>query len=176
MGATAERRLAMAMRELKPWNRGRELSAPFGAAFSPLMNLRQEMDRVFDDTFRGFGLAPLGLTDRIFEGATAWPSVEITETDKQMKVMAELPGLDEKDVEVKLADGMLCIRGEKKEEAGDKERQYSERIYGRFERLIAVGDVDESKISATFKNGVLAVTLEKMPAAAAKEKRIPIKH
>ncbi len=164
----------MAPRELKPWNRGRELSAPLGAAFSPLMNLRQEMDRVFDDTFRGFGLAPLGLADRIFEGATAWPSIEVTETDKQMKIMAELPGLDEKDVEVKLADGMLCIGGEKKEETGDKERWFSERIYGRFERRIALEGVDENKISATFKNGVLTVTLEKMPIATAKQ--IPIKH
>jgi HSP20 family protein len=166
----------MAMRELKPWNRGRELSAPFSAAFNPLMNMRQEMDRLFDDTFRGFALAPLGLEERIFEGATAWPSIEITETAKQMKVMAELPGLDEKDVEVKLADGMLCICGEKKEGTEDQERRFSERFYGRFERRIALEGVDENKISATFKNGVLTVTLEKMPTAASKVKQIPIKH
>ena len=166
----------MATRELKPGNRGRELSAPFGTAFNPLMNLRQEMDRLFDDTFRGFGLVPFELEDRIFEGATAWPSIEVTETDKQMKVLAELPGLDEKNVEVKLADGMLCISGEKKEETADKERRFSERTYGRFERRIALEDVDENKIDATFKNGVLTVTLQKLPAAAAKVKQIPIKH
>jgi HSP20 family protein len=164
----------MATRELKPWNRGRELSAPFGATFSPLMNLRQEMDRLFDDTFRGFGLAPLGLADSIFEGTTAWPSVEIVDDGKQMKVMAELPGLSEKDVEVKFADGVLSISGEKKEETTDKERRFSERIYGRFERRMALEDVDENQIDATFKNGVLTVTLRKLPAAKAKQ--IPIKH
>jgi HSP20 family protein len=164
----------MAMRNLTPWKHSRELGAARGSV-NPFMSLRQEMDRLFDDTFRGFGLTPFGTPDRLFEGA-AWPSMEVAESDKEIKVMAELPGIDEKNVEVELVNGMLCISGEKKEETEDKERRFSERYYGRFERRIPVEDVDENKVSATFKNGVLTVVLQKAAGAAEKTKRIPISH
>jgi HSP20 family protein len=80
-----------------------------------------------------------------------WPNVEVTETDTEVKVTAELAGLDEKDVSVELANGMLTITGEKKSETEDKDRVFSERYYGRFERRIPIEDVDEEKVSATFK-------------------------
>jgi HSP20 family protein len=90
-------------------------------------------------------------------------------------VSAEIPGMDEKDVEVLLNDGNLVIRGEMKSETEDKERQFSERFYGRFERQIPVGtDIEEDKIEASFKNGVLTVTLPKTERAQAKAKRIAI--
>jgi HSP20 family protein len=91
-----------------------------------------------------------------------------------VKVTAELPGLDEKDVQVELANGVLSIKGEKKTETEDKERRFSERYYGRFERRIPVEDVDEDKVSAAFKNGVLTVTMAKLPQAESKVKRIAI--
>lgn len=91
-----------------------------------------------------------------------------------MTVTAELPGLDEKDVEVELTNGVLAIRGEKKTETEDKDRRFSERFYGRFERHIPVEDVEEDKVSASFKNGVLAVTLPKSPNALRDVKRIAI--
>ena len=103
-----------------------------------------------------------------------WPSVEVSETDKEIEVTAELPGLDEKDVQVELANGVLAIAGEKKTEIEDKDRLFSERHYGRFERRIPVEDVDEAKISAAFKNGVLTVTLPKVAPAQSKVKRIAI--
>jgi HSP20 family protein len=113
--------------------------------------------------------------DRLLEGAMAWPKIEMAETDEEIKVMAELPGLDEKNVEVNIANGMLSISGEKREETEDKDRLFSERYYGRFERRIPVEDVDEDKVSASFKNGVLTVVLPKAPGATEKVKRIAIK-
>jgi HSP20 family protein len=98
----------------------------------------------------------------------------VSETDKDVKVTAELPGLEENDVGVELANGVLAIKGEKKTETEDKNRRFSERYYGRFERRIPVEDVDEDKVSASFKNGVLTVTMPKLPQAESKVKRIAI--
>jgi HSP20 family protein len=175
MRGFTERRLTMAVRDIIPWGRGRELTATRGNDYNPFLALRQEMDRLFDDTFRGFGLTPFGLGDRFLETAAAWPKIDVADTGKEMKVTAELPGLGEKDVDVSLSDGMLCISGEKKEETEDKDRLISERSYGRFERRIRVDDVDEEKVSATFKNGVLTVTLPKEPGAPEKVKHIAIR-
>jgi len=163
----------MAVRDLIPWNRGRDLSVRRGEP-NPVLALHREMNRLFDDVFRGFDLASFG-SDRFFDRLESnWPSVEVSETDKEIKVSAELPGLDEKDVQVHLANGVLAIAGEKKTETEDKDRLFSERYYGRFERRIPVDDVDEEKISAAFKNGVLTVTLQKVAQAQSKVKRIAI--
>jgi HSP20 family protein len=103
-----------------------------------------------------------------------WPNIEVSETDKDVRVMAELPGLEEKDVQLELANGTLSIKGEKKTETEDKDRRFSERYYGHFERRIPVEDVDEDKVSASFKNGVLTVTMPKAPQAQSKVRRIAI--
>jgi HSP20 family protein len=100
--------------------------------------------------------------------------VEVSETEKEVKVVAELPGMEEKDVNVELRDGVLTISGEKKSETEDKECRFSERYYGRFERSIPVDEVDQDKVAASFKNGVLTVALPKSPAAQKKVKRIAI--
>jgi HSP20 family protein len=163
----------MAIRDLIPWGRGREMSASRGEEFSPFLTLHREMNRLFDDVFRGFDLAPLG-GNRLSERAMGWPNIEVSETDKDVKVTAELPGLDEKDVEVELANGVLAIKGEKKTETEDKERRFSERYYGHFERRIPVEDVDQDKVSASFKNGVLIVTMAKTAQAQSNVKRIAI--
>jgi HSP20 family protein len=89
-------------------------------------------------------------------------------------VTAELPGLDEKDVGIELANGMLAIKGEKKTEMQDQDRRFSERYYGRFERRIPVDGIDEDKASASFENGVLTVTLPKSANAAEHVNRIAI--
>jgi HSP20 family protein len=164
----------MAMRDLVPWNRGgREVISRRGED-SPFLTLHREMNRLFDDVFRAFDLTPSG-SDRFFDRVGGgWPSVELSQTDKEIRVTAELPGLDEKDVKVELANGVLAIAGEKKTETEDKDRLFSERYYGRFERRIPVEDVDVDKISAGFKNGVLTVTLPKVAQAQAKVKRIAI--
>jgi HSP20 family protein len=103
-----------------------------------------------------------------------WPSIEVSETDKDVKITAEVPGLEEKDMQLELANGVLTIKGEKKTETEDKERLFSERYYGRFERRIPVEDVDEDKVWANFKNGVLTVTMPKAPQTQSKVKRIAI--
>jgi len=168
----------MAVRDLIPWNRGREVSPYRGEETSPFLSLHREMNRLFDDTFRDIGLAPLN-TNRFFDRDSAWPTtafpqVEISETDKEMKVTAELPGLEEKDVNLELSNGVLVISGEKKTETEDKERRFSERSYGRFERRIPVEDIEEDKVAASFKNGILTVTMPKSAKAQQKAKRIAI--
>lgn len=163
----------MAMRDLIPWSRSGNLPAR-RREDNPFMTLHREMNRLFDDVFRGFDLAPFG-SERVFDRLTRdWPSLEVSETDKEIKVSAELPGLDDKDVRVELANGVLAISGEKKTETEDKDRLFSERYYGRFERRIPVEDVDEHNVSASFKNGVLTVTLPKAPQAQSKVKRIAV--
>jgi HSP20 family protein len=159
----------MAVRDLIPWNRGRDVSVRRGAETDPFVTLHREMNRMFDEVMRGFDLAPFG-SDRLFEGS-GWPKLEVSQTDKEVKVTAELPGMDEKDVDVELANGVLCIRGEKKTETEDKDRLFSERYYGRFERRIPVDDVEEDKVAAAFRNGVLTVTLPKSTQAQQKVKR-----
>jgi len=158
----------MALRDLIPWNNSsRNLSLQRNEG-NPFLALHREMNRLFDDAFRSFDVGAFG------SQAMGWPSVEVSETDKEVKVVAEIPGLEEKDVEVELANGVLTISGEKKSETVDKERRFSERHYGRFERSIPVDDVDQDKVAAAFKNGVLTVTLPKSPTAQQKVKRIAI--
>jgi HSP20 family protein len=95
--------------------------------------------------------------------------------DGEVRVSAELPGMDEKDVEVLVDNDVLTIRGEKKSEHEDQGRRFSERYYGRFERAIALPfEVDEEKAEASFKNGVLTVTLPKSATAKDTAKRIAI--
>ena len=158
----------MALRDLIPRNNGsREVSLHRNEA-NPFLALHREMNRLFDDAFRSFDVAPFS------SQAMGWPNVEVNETGNEVKVIAELPGLEEKDVNLELRDGLLTISGEKRSETEDKERRFSERYYGRFERSLPVDDVDQDKVEASFKNGVLTVTLPKLPTAQQKVKRIAI--
>jgi HSP20 family protein len=127
---------------------------------------------MFADVFRGFDLAPFGQT-RALDGV-GWPQIDIDETDKEVRITAELPGLDEKDVSLEIANGVLAICGEKKSESEDKDRRFSERYYGRFERRIPLEGIDEDKASAAFKNGVLTITVPKSTDARANVRRIAI--
>jgi HSP20 family protein len=165
----------MTMRDLIPWRRGRDLTVR-GGDEHPFFTLHREMNRLFDDFGRGFDLTPFG-SDRWLDrvgGNWHWPNIELRETDWEIKVTAELPGLDEKDVNVELSNGVLSISGEKKTESEDKDQRFSERYYGRFERRIPVEDVDEDKVSATFKKGLLTVILPKLAQAQSAAKRISI--
>lgn len=127
----------MELRDLMPWNNGcRELGSYRGEG-NPFLSLHREMNRLFDDAFRSFDVAPFGSAH-----ATGWPNVEVSETDKEVKVMTGRPGLEQKDVAVELANGMLTISG-KKSETEDKERRFSERYYGRFGQASEVADRKE---------------------------------
>jgi HSP20 family protein len=161
----------MNVRDLVPWSRGdRERSpATRSDSLSPVLSLHRQMNRLFDDVFRGFD------DPRLWGGRGGWPSVDVEETEKEYRVTAELPGLEERDVEVLLQDGLLTVRGEKKLETEARNRSYSERFYGRFERQITLDrDVDDGAVNATFKNGVLTVTVPKNARAVERTKRIPI--
>jgi HSP20 family protein len=163
----------MNVRELIPWNRSREVTVRRGEEASPFPTLHREVKRLFDDAFRGFDVAPFDF-GRGFGRMLAWPNIEMSETDEEVKVTAELPGLEEKDIEVELKNGVLAIKGEKKTETEDKDRLFSERYYGRFERRIPVEDIEEDKVHAAFRNGVLTVTMPKSAQAQRQVKRIAI--
>jgi HSP20 family protein len=163
----------MAVRDLIPWSRGRDLTVRRGEESNPFLALHRDVNRLFDEAFRGFDLTPFR-NDRWFDQAVGWPSIEVSETDKDVKVTAELPGLEEKDVQVVLASGVLTVKGERRTETENKDRLFTERYYGRFERHIPVNDVDQDKVSAAFKNGVLTVTLPRLPEIKSKVKRIAI--
>lgn len=134
------------------------------------------MNRLFDDIFRGFGSnLPAFNGTSAFSGG--WPSVEISNGENEIKVTTEVPGIEEKDIEVLLDDSVLTLKGEKSSETEDKDRQFSERYYGRFERRITIGyEIDEEKIDARFRNGLLTITLPKAAKAQSQAKRIAIKH
>jgi HSP20 family protein len=177
----------MAVRDLIPWSRNRS-SVPgpvTGDEVNPFLTLHREMNRLFDDVFSRFEagvpsmLGRAGWPGGSWSGGSwpsgSWPSVEVNASDKEVRVAAELPGLDEKDVEVLVEDNVLTIRGEKRAETEDKDRRFSERYYGRFERSIALPfAIEEDKAEASFKNGVLTVTLPKSAKAEETAKRIAI--
>jgi len=151
-------------------------SVPVSRVDSPLSSFQQRMNDLFDDFFRGFPLASPGALDDRF--GAFYPSIDVKEGDKEIIVKAELPGLEEKEIEVLLADDALTIKGEKKEEKEDKGKNYyhMERTYGSFHRVIPLPvEVDSKKVEATFKNGVLSVVLPKTEKAKASGKKISIK-
>src|ERR1700736_1815085 len=164
----------MAIKDLIPWNNNRgRVGFQRGTDIHPFFALHREMNRLFDDVFRGFDLAPFGPSARAMDGL-GWPQIDIDETDKEVRITAELPGLDEKDISLEITNGVLSISGEKKTESEDKARRFSERYYGRFERRIPLEDVDEDKVSAAFKNGILTITVPKSAEAKSNVRRIAI--
>lgn len=161
----------MSVRDLIPWSRGDENRAPTvfrEGERDPFLSLQRDVNRLFDDVLRGFGSSLPAF-------AGQWPSIEISDRETEIEVTAEMPGLDEKDVEVLLQDGALVLKGEKRSATQDRERQFSERFYGRFERRIPLGcEVENDAIDARFKNGVLTVSLPKSERARSQVKRIAI--
>ncbi len=159
-------------------------AAPSAGDF-PMFALRSQMDRLFDDFMsdwrmpslsRDFlSLAPFG-TQASGQGAVD-VRFDVSESDEGIEITAELPGIDEKDVEVSLDNGVLQIKGEKKFEKETKKRDYhlSERRYGSFSRAMRLPDsVDQDNIRAGFEKGVLTVMLPKRAEAKAKKKTIRI--
>lgn len=138
----------------------------------PFEKLRQQVDRLFDDFNRGTGISPFsrGLFDvepfwRREFSTSSLPAVDISEKEKSFEITAELPGMDQKDIEIRLANGNLIIKGRKRNQ-GRKEKGYhlSERHYGSFERVFNLPKgVDSDKIEAQFSKGVLTLTLPKNP-------------
>jgi len=156
----------MNLRSMMPIGRDRNVAR----SDNPFMSLQREIDRLFDDFTRGFPAFSTG------GGNEMLPSVDVTETDKQIEITAELPGLEEKDVQVNFADNVLTIRGEKKAEKEEKDKAYRlvERSYGSFVRSLQLPDgVDANTIKASIDKGVLKVTVPK--PAPAQVKKIDVK-
>ena len=166
----------MNMRDLIPWGRNNN-SVPStyrASEQNPFLALHREMNRLFDDVFRSFD-SQLPAIGSLAPWSSNWPGIEVSENDKELKVIAEIPGVEEKDIEVLLDDGVLTLRGEKRAEAEDQNRQFTERFYGRFERRLPIGtEIEEDKVTAGFKNGVLTVTLPKSAKAQSRTRRIAI--
>lgn len=165
----------LTMRDLIPRSRGRDVAAG-RAAEHPLMAFQRDMNTLFEDLWRGFDVPPAGRGEAVATAMIA-PRIELTETDKEIVVCAELPGLSDNDVEITLSDNVLSIRGEKKVDKTEEDKgyTYTERSYGSFERRIPIdADVLADKVAARFADGVLSVTLPKNPDAKEQVRRIPI--
>jgi len=140
----------------------------------PFLTLHRQVDRLFEDFVHNF--------DLLAAGHLGWPSklphVDVDETDREYRIVAELPGMDEKDIDLTLREGSLTLKGEKKSEISETTKSgghYSECWYGTFDRSFDLGpDADPDNVSAIFKKGVLTVTVAKRPEAQSRVKRIPV--
>jgi HSP20 family protein len=152
-------------RELTVWK-------PFGemAPFRDFESMRRDMDRLWNSFFERGSL-------RGEDGGEWLPSLDVAETKNEIVVKAEVPGLESKDIDISLSDGLLTIKGEKKQEREEKEENYHlvERSYGSFTRSIRLpNEVQSDKINASYKNGVLKIVLPKSEEAKKKEIKIKV--
>lgn len=162
----------MAFRALNPFHKKRvpvkrDVANPFAL-------LRQDMNSMLENIWSGFDMEPF------WSGQTAsfTPHVDVTENDKEMRISAELPGMDEKDIDITLNHDSLTIKGEKREEKEDKGKDYyrMERSYGSFFRTIPLPvEVETGNATASYKKGVLTVKIPKSPKAIEEKKKISVK-
>ena len=153
---------------------------PLPALSGSLARFHQAVDRLFDQAFRGFDIAPFGfnrtLGQRMSDGMLR-PTLDLGATDQAYTVSVEVPGVNAKDVKVEIANDTLTIRGEKKQETEAQDKNYyrMERSYGSFQRVLSLPeDADQEGVAATFKNGVLTVTMPRKAAPQAHVKQIQI--
>lgn len=181
----------MDLKKLAPWNWFKKEEEQQSATLpvqrygqspemSPIAQFHQDIDRMFDRFFRGFGF-PVGSFGREVAplSQTEWlkPTLDIAANDKEYAITVELPGVDEKDVELELTDETLVIKGEKKQEKEKKEQNYyrMERSYGSFQRVLSLPeDAERDGIVATYRQGILTVTIPRKARPAAKAKQITI--
>ncbi len=159
---------------LIPWRSKQREGVP--AESSPLAALRSEMDRLFDSFIR----EPFGMLDwpALMGGERWWPAIDVAESDQEVTVLVEVPGIDAKDLDVTVTGNQLVISGEKKEstEKKDKGFYHSEARYGSFRRAIPLPEgVDSEHVDANYANGILTLKLNKTPAAATKKIEIKVK-
>ena len=167
----------MASRSLMPFSRNTQMSR-WGEDTDPFLRMRREMNRLFDDVFSGFGGFGLpGAFGPALQQMPAAPKIDVSETENEIQIKAEMPGIDQKDVEVLLEDDRLIIRGEKKEEREDKDRNYHvrERVQGVFSRTLPLPFApDPNQVKAEFKDGVMTITIPKPQEVKQKQHRIDV--
>ena len=171
---------------LTPWNwfKKEEERSPSGQTRNgvlstdhPLGRLHREIDNLFDQAFQGLPLAKLGKEQGGLWRGMISPHLDIEENSTHYTVTVEVPGVEDKDINLTLADGTLTIRGEKRYEQEDTNRHYHrvERSYGSFQRVLSLPtDVDQQTLEAKFKNGILRITMAKDPQAQPAVRNIPI--
>lgn len=139
----------------------------------PIVSYLQEMNRMMENFFQGFGLAPHQERPGAFI-----PSMDMLDAGKEIKITAELPGMEQDDIDISITKEMLTIKGEKKEEKEEKGKGYhrTERSYGAFNRTVSLPvEVDVNKIEATFKKGILTIRLPKTEKVLREAKKVSIK-
>ena len=142
----------------------------------PFFSLQRDMNRLFDSFFRDLDVSPTGPWETGME--TFSPSIDVREDEKEIVVKAELPGVEDKDVEVLLSGNALTLKGVKREEKEEKEKGYyhMERRYGAFSRVIPLPEgVETEKTEASFKHGILTIRVPRKESAIETGKKIPIK-
>jgi HSP20 family protein len=166
----------MRVTDLIPWKPARGSEPASRSQGDPVAALQQDVNRAFDDFLRMIPL-PFSGWPASFIDSGSGVQVDVVETDKEVKVKAELPGMDESDIDVRVNDGMLVITGEKKTDRELDEKGYvvRERSFGRVERTLALPEgIDADAAQASFKSGVLTVTLPKTAEAQTSAKHIPV--
>ncbi|MBE0599448.1 MAG: Hsp20/alpha crystallin family protein [Desulfuromonadales bacterium] len=162
----------MPRRELMPWRRRGEMESGRTEEMWPM---RRAFESMFDDFFRGF--PRMGMMEEMFGGGTM-PRINMEETEGAYRIDAELPGVEEKDIDVSVRGNMLTIRGERREEKTEKEKGqeiFRECRYGNFERTLQLPmEVDIDRINATYRSGVLHIELPKTAEAKEKVKKIEV--
>jgi len=187
----------MDIKKLAPWNwfkkeeeesgatvpiTRQERQSVFGenAPYHPMIQLHQEMDRLFENAFRGIGLSPFSneWSTPLSASGLIRPQLDVAATDKEYSITVEVPGVSEKDVKIEIADNTLTIIGEKKQETEEKEKNYYrvERSYGSFKRVLSLPeDANQDDVKATFKSGVLSIKMPRKALQKTDLKKIEIK-
>lgn len=166
----------MALKDLITWNRKKPQHMQ-SELQHPVATLHREVDRLFDDFFRGFDKFP---TLPFREGSLTEfsPKINVSENDKEIEVTVEVPGMDQNDVEINLRDDVLTIKGEKKQEKEEKDKEYYhvESSYGSFYRSLQIPcEVEQDQVKAAFKKGVLKIYLPKSEKAKKNVRKIEVK-
>jgi HSP20 family protein len=167
----------MSLKNFLPWNWGKREVAVHHEDEGRMLALQTDINRAFDHFWRSFAspMVPWEM-GALFE--KAMPRMEVSETDREIEISAELPGMSETDLDVSVTKDALKIKGEKKSEREENGKDFylRERSYGAVQRVIPLPDgLDIESVKATFKNGVLNVSIPKTEEALAQVKRIPVK-
>jgi HSP20 family protein len=165
------------VKDLIPWSSTRrDVSQRRNQGTTSVRNLQTDINRAFEDFWSAMDLPMLGRMQTDLD--LPLPNVDVSETDNEVEIVAELPGMKQDDVEVLISDGAIAIRGEKQDEKEQRDRGYlvRERTFGQFERVVPLPDgVDLDAAKASFSNGVLRVSIPKTKEARESVKRISVR-
>jgi HSP20 family protein len=148
--------------------------------YEPMLQLHRDIDRLFDHFFRGFNLPSMGGVDlfpSLEESGILKPKIDLSAAEGEYQLTVEIPGVSEKDVSVDISGNVMTIKGEKKQEKEEKDTNYYriERSYGSFQRVLTLpDDVNQDAVKASFKNGILAVTMPRKALPHGEVKQIEI--